>query len=290
MTEPAAVDFHQHLWPEAFVAALARRREPPCLEGETLVLAEGRFAASDLGEHALGPRLAALDRMGVERAVVSLQPTLGVDELPDKERDALHDVWLEGTRELVDAARGRLLALAPGAALDGFAGASVAASALLDLEPLAPLLDELERRGGVLFVHPGVSRPATGTPAWWAGVVDYPAQMQQAYFAWLDRGDRWASLRVVFAILAGGAPFQLERLAPRGVDVRSTLDANVFLDTATYGRRAIELCIETFGVHQLVYGSDTPVVDPTPTLDAVRGFGDSVHKIVTTDNPERLLA
>jgi hypothetical protein len=73
------------------------------------------------------------------------------------------------------------------------------------------------------------------------------------------------------------------------MDVRSTLDANMFLDVATYGRRAIELCIETFGIDQLVYGSDTPVVDSAPTLRAVRGFGESVYRMITDHNVERLL-
>ena len=83
--------------------------------------------------------------------------------------------------------------------------------------------------------------------------------MQRAYFAWLARAqERWSDVTVVFAILAGGAPMQLERLASRGVDVRSTLHRNVFFDTASYGRRALELCIETFGVEQLVFGSDAP--------------------------------
>ena len=93
----------------------------------------------------------------------------------------------------------------------------------------------------------------------------------------------------MFAILAGGAPFQLERLATRGVDVRSTLHDNVFLDTSSYGRRALELCIETFGVDQLVYGSDIPVADPAPTLRAVLGFGDSVAHMIRDANPTRLL-
>jgi hypothetical protein len=290
MSAPSTVDFHQHLWPESFVGALARRREAPCLEGAELVLAEGRFAA-DIDSHLLGVRLGMLDAAGIDRAVVSLQPTFGLEGLPPEEREELEEAWIEGTRELVAAASGRLLALAPGRALDGFAGAVVPAGALLDLGGTAPLLDELERSGGVLFVHPGASRPSARAPSWWDGVVDYPAQMQRAYYAWLARREgRWTRLRVVFAILAGGALFQLERLAPRGVDVRSTLDANVFLDTATYGRRALELCIETFGVHQLVYGSDVPVVDPRPTMDAIRGFGDSVHKMVTSDNPNGLLA
>jgi len=288
MMEPVAYDLHQHLWPAAFVAALRERREAPFLDGGDVVLPEGRFPAR-LEEHDPAARLGLLDRAGVRCAVVSLQPTFGLEQLPDEERLLLEDAWVAGTRELIDGSAGRLLALAPGRTVDGFAGSVVPATALLGLDRIAPLLDELERRDGILFVHPGVSRPPAGAPGWWAGVVDYTAQMQRAYFAWLARGERWSSLRVVFAILAGGAPFQLERLAPRGVDVRSALDPNVFFDIATYGRRAIELCLETFGVHQLVYGSDVPVVDPQPTLDAVAGFGDSVHKIVTVDNAERLL-
>ena len=35
--------------------------------------------------------------------------------------------------------------------------------------------------------------------------------------------ERWPDVTVVFAILAGGAPIQLERLSSRGVDVRSSL-------------------------------------------------------------------
>ena len=60
-------------------------------------------------------------------------------------------------------------------------------------------------------------------------------------------------------------------------------------DTATHGRRAIELCIETFGAGQLVYGSDVPVVDPRLTLQAVRGFGDAVARLLQIDTPGALL-
>ena len=137
----------------------------------------------------------------------------------------------------------------------------------------------------------GVARRALARPDWWEWVVGYPARMQEAYVAWLAFGrERWPTLRVLFAMLGGGGPFQLERLARRGVDVRSALDPNTFFDVSTHGRRAIELCIETFGVGQLAYGSDTPVVDSRPTLDAVRGFGDAVTHVLQSDTPSRLLS
>jgi hypothetical protein len=140
-------------------------------------------------------------------------------------------------------------------------------------------------------VHPDAgARRGDSWPDWWEWVAGYPARMQEAYLAWLAFGrERWPTLRVLFAILGGGGPFQLERLARRGVDVRSALDPNTFFDVSTHGRRAIELCLQTFGVGQLAYGSDTPVVDPEPTLDAVRGFGHAVTHVLQTDTPERLL-
>ncbi len=284
-------DIHQHLWPESFLTALRTRTTAPFLSGSELVTPEGSFTVDLVGHEPAG-RLALLDRDGIDVAVLSLQPSLGSEALPAGEREELELAWAEGIAEVVRGSDGRFCAFAPWRVLEGFAGTSVGASAVADHERHAPLLDAVETAGGVLFVHPeaeGAQPP--GRPEWWSWTAGYTAQMQRAYLAWLAGGpDRWPTLRVVFAILAGGAPIQLERLAHRGIDVRSALEPNVFFDVATYGRRAIELCIETFGVGQLVYGSDTPVVDPRQTLQAVRGFGDAVTTLIQIETPGSLLA
>lgn len=282
-------DVHQHLWPASFVTALRSRTAPPCLDGASLVTPEGAFPF-DAAVHDLDTRLAMLDRHGIDVALVSLQPTLGIESLDPGEQRALEDAWIEGIGETVARAEGRILALAPWRVLPGFAGTSVGVSALLDPERGAAV-DDVDRAGGLLFVHPEAEGPlAPGRPQWWNWTAGYTAQMQSAYLAWLDGGrERWPRLRVLFAILAGGAPFQHERLALRGVDVRGTLDPGVYFDSATYGRRAIELCIETFGVERIVYGSDTPVVEPGATLAAVRGFGESVSQLLQSDTPASLL-
>ena len=44
-----------------------------------------------------------------------------------------------------------------------------------------------------------------------------------------------------------------------------------------------------FGAGQLVYGSDMPVVDPRLTLQAVRGFGDAVARLLQIDTPGALI-
>jgi hypothetical protein len=282
-------DLHQHLWPAPFVEALRARTSQPRLAGDELTTVEGSFRV-DLAAHDPAARTRLLDRDGIDVAVVSLQPSLGLDLLPAAERDELEDAWADGVSGLVHESGGRFLAFSPSRSRDGFAGVSVGASALVD-DSAATSLDEAQTLGLPVFVHPDV-RGATqrGQPPWWEWVTGYPARMQAAYLTWLASGrDRWPTLRVLFAMLAGGGPFQLERLAHQGVDVRSTLDSNTFFEVSSHGRRAIELCIETFGVGQLAYGSDVPVVDPGPTLDAVRGFGDAVTHVLQTDTPTRLL-
>lgn len=279
-------DVHQHFWPEQLVTALARRNLPPRLRGSVLELdGEGLFEI-DLAEHRLDRRLELLDRDGTEIAVLSLQPTLGIEALPGEERAPLLDAWHEGARELVRAASGRLRAFAAGECLDGFVGACVPASAVvLGGAEFEALLARHVECGQVLFVHPGPARPPEGAPPWWAAVVDYTAQMQAAYAASLaQRAAGGSRPDTVFAVLAGGAPIQLERLASRGVGDRFALDSSVYLDVASYGRRALELCLSTFGVRQLVYGSDLPVVDPRPTLRAVRALGDAVADVVHAEN------
>ena len=284
-----SIDVHQHLLSPALVDALRRRTSAPLITGSTLELAEGSFPF-DPGEHDLETRIALLDREGIDLAVLSLQPTLGHDLLPASERAELVTAWEEGTLELVAAAGGRLAALAAGPARPGFVGACVGSAAFADPDALEEASAALTEHGGFLFVHPSGGPVPSGRPGWWGALTLYTAQMQQAYLGWLADGqERWPDIPVVFGILAGGGPFQLERLASRGVDVRSTLHPNVFFDTASYGRRALELCIETFGVEQLVYGSDLPVVDPEPTVRAIRGFGESVETLLRQDTPARLL-
>ncbi len=275
-------DVHQHLWPEALIAALRARRERPRLRGSVLELPSGDSEA-DLGAHTLEARLALLDRDEIDVAVISCPPTLELDA-------ELEEAYHEGIVEVVAASDGRLVALACGAARDGFAGACVPAWDPAGLVELEPLLDELDRRGSLLFVHPGPAPVPPRAPDWWPAVIDYTAQMQGAYAAWLALSDdRWPDLRVVFSILAGGAPFQLERLASRGIDSRAVLRPNVFLDTASYGERALDLTLATYGVSQLVYGSDAPVIDSGPTLRSVRTFGQAVTDALCRENPTRLL-
>jgi hypothetical protein len=285
-----STDIHQHLWPPSFFSALSARSQPPRLHGRKLELAGMAAWELDVESHELDMRLALMDRLELDRAIVSLQPTLGINRLRSDEALDLIGTWESGILEMADASGGRILPLAAGEPADGFAGVCVSGSELLDLDVLAPRLDALVQSGRFLFVHPGAAVTPPGAPSWWTAIVDYTAEMQAAYIAWLAAGAaRWPGLDVVFAILAGGAPIQLERMAARGVDERSAMLPHIWFDTATYGRRALDLAMSTYGVEPMLFGSDMPVVDPQPALDVIRGFGEAVTDAVLTANPDRLL-
>ena len=274
-------DVHQHLLPTPLVEALRARTEHPRLVAGSLELTEGSFPFRER-DHDLGERIALLDGDGTDVAVISLAPTLEVEDYAEL-RDAYHD----GMREVLAAANGRLRALASGACLEGFAGACVSAQALVG--GLGDLPVELARAGQVLFVHPGPpAATPPSAPPWWAAVADYTTQMQAAYLSWLTGGaEGHPDLDVVFAVLAGGAPIQLERLRSRGGEAPQA-PARIYLDTASYGPRALRLCAEAHGVGRLVFGSDAPVVQPASTLQALAERGDGVLASARSENPSRL--
>jgi 6-methylsalicylate decarboxylase len=276
-------DVHQHLWPEELVAALKNRREIPRIRGSMLELPEGRFEV-DLDVHRLDRRLERLDRDGVDVAIVSFPPTMAWESARE-----LAVAFHEGIERLVGESQGRLRAFACGECRPGYAGACISGRRLI--AGVDGLASELADAGQALFVHPGPPEPAPAdAPPWWTAIVDYTAQMQAAFAWWINQGPGAApGVPVVFAILGGGAPFQLERLRGRGgPDATDRLDPNVFLETASYGHRALELCLSMFGIRPLLYGSDVPVVDPGPTLQALTGFGDAVKDVIMSENPTAL--
>jgi 6-methylsalicylate decarboxylase len=283
-------DVHQHLWPPALVELLRWRGRPPYLDGAILTTLEGSFRV-ETRTNELERRLEALDRAGIDVALISLQPTLGFESLPPRERAPLVSAYHDGIAKLVEASAGRLRALAAGEYAAGFDGVCVGASRLHDPATLDDVLAPLRRSGGILFVHPDrVAEAPAGAPHWWAAVAGYTAGMQSAYLAWIEHGaPRWPSLRVVFSLLAGGAAFQLDRLQSRGVETRRFVGAPVYFETSSYGRPSIELSLAAFGIDRIVHGSDYPVIDPDRTLGVLRGLGPAAYAGVSSRNPAALL-
>ena len=220
-------------------------------------------------------------------------PALGYEALPPSELHFCRSSAPTTTRiaELVASSGGRIRGALGGAVRAGVCRR--VASALRSCSNSGrseTLLDPLERTAGILFVHPGSGSRSPAKPDWWAALADYTAVMQAAYLAWLDRGaSRWPALKVVFAMLAGGGPFQLERLRSRGVDTRRLTAIPAYFETSSYGLISLELCLATYGVDRLVHGSVFPVVDPAPTMNAIRAFGKAASYAICGRNPRALL-
>jgi 6-methylsalicylate decarboxylase len=304
------IDVHQHLLGAPLVAELARRRRPPALVrrrgGWTFRVAGEPHSVLSIEATDVELRRAELRRDGVDRALVALSGALGIETLPGEEAAPLLAAHQRGVEALPARFGGwgavQLEAPAP-ADVDasiarGAAGLSLPATALATpaaLERVGPLLERLELHDAPLFVHPGpvASGGACGTgasaphalPPWWPALTDYVAQMQAAWLAFLHAGRRaHPRLRVLFAMLAGGAPLQLERLAARGGPVAAVHDPLLFYDTSSYGPRALRAAIAVVGPAQLVHGSDRPVVEPlVPPGDTALG-----HALLRV-NPSRLL-
>ncbi len=272
-------DFHQHVWPDGFRRLLERRTEPPYLRGRRLVLPRGGAFDVDPSAYLPDARLDELDRSDLARAVVSLPPT--TEPTPD-----LIDAWHEEALLLEQHSGGRLVPLSYAEALPGFAGAIVPAPAFNEDEPLRA---RLERQGQFAFVHPAAAAPSRAS--WRTAGLAYTHQMLDAYAGWLAGGARrHPTLSVVFALLGGGAAFQVERFVRRGLDPRAPFGANVWFETSSYGERALELSLQTFGAARHLFGSDAPIDAVTESLAAARHFGAALEFELLVSGPLALLS
>ncbi len=292
-----AIDIHQHLWPEPFLAALRARTTPPRLDGWTLYLPGERPCTIDPAHHDVELR-AASEPAGV--ALVAVSAALGLDRLPPDEAAALADAWHEGALALPAPFRVWATAgtIAPDPdALDaalarGAVGLELAADVLADpagLDRVAPLLDVLERAERPLLVHPGPAGRLDdpSRPGWWAPVVPYVAQLHAAWWAWAHAGRaRFPNLPVCFVALAGLGPLHGERQRARGGGPGSIVDPLTFVETSSYGPLAVDAVIRVLGIDVVCHGSDRPYAEP-PRLC---GLGAAAEQAIQLANPERFLA
>jgi 6-methylsalicylate decarboxylase len=290
-----ATDVHQHLWGAAFIDALRGRTTAPRLDGWTLHLDGEAPYDVDPADHNPDDRAALAAADGFDRVLTSLSSPLGVEWLAPRDAEPLVEAYHEDALALpppfgawAAACVSMIDPVTLAARLDqGFVGLQLPANALLDAagyERCGPLLSLLEERGLPLFLHPGPA-PATDGPPWWPALVPYVQQMHAAWFAFRAYGrSRHPRLRVCFALLAGLAPLHGERLAVRGGG-RGEVDRDVFLETSSYGPRAIDATIRALGIDTIVCGSDRPYAPPPGDL----GLGEAAEHAIRVTNPGRLL-
>lgn len=293
-------DVHQHLWPAGLVEQLRRRCTPPMLREWTLLLAGEPACELNPADHDPAVR-AALDPQ-LDRVLVSLSSALGIEGLPPDEAQPLLDAWHAGAEGLPAPFLPWASVNSRDADLEGlekrlataFVGLQLPATELRTpaaVEALAPVLDVCERAGRPVLIHPGPTGRAAPTdaalPPWWPAVVDYPGQLQAAWWAWHAAGRAMFSrLRICFAAGAGLAPSQHERFRARGGG-RFVIDRDIFVDTSSYARQGIDALIRALGIDVLVLGSDRPYSLPAD-LEAFDHGAAACHAICVS-NPTRLL-
>jgi hypothetical protein len=289
------------VWPDALVAELRRRSEPPRLAGWTLLTAGEPPFAVNPADHDTRRRARQAAGDGIGLAVIGLSSPLGIEYLPPGDAAPLLDAYHRGVAALGAPFAGWAAACltaidAPGLArqLDrGFVGLQLPATAVADesgYRRCGPLLDVLAERDLPLFIHPGpAAGVSSGGPAWWAPLVPYVQQLHAAWFAFRAYGrPAYPRLRVCFTALAGLGPLHGERMAARGGDgplARGVVDPLMFVETSSYGCRAVDSVLRVLGVDLLVFGSDRPYAEPHADL----GLGDAARHAIAVTNPARLL-
>lgn len=319
------IDLHQHLWPVGLIEALRRRRTAPRLDGWTLHLDGEPPYVVDPADHDPATRRAAADAtLGAgSQVLLSLSSPLGLEDLPPDEAAPLLASWHDGVAalapefgawaavgrrepDLADLAarlassetpvRQRVSSDGPAFA-SGFVGLQIPATDLATpaaIERLAPVLEVAQAADRPVLVHPGPapSGPEAATlPAWWAATVDYPAQLQAAWWAWRVAGRALLPrLRICFVAAAGLAPLQHERHTARG-GRPPVVDPLTFVEVSSYGEQALDGLIRALGIDPVVLGTDSPYVPTTgpAALPALRKLGPAAERAVRSVNPSRLL-
>ncbi len=296
------IDVHQHLWPARLIEQLRQRNEPPLLRGWTLHLAGEAPYEVDPLDHDVQAR-AELDPGRL--ALLSLSTPLGIEALPGDAAGPLLEAWHAGIAEIAAGAPARFAGWAAvgehepdlgdlGARLadpaSGLVGLQVSARLLAHpaaLEASAEVLAVAERLDKPVLVHPGPAQAgpmSTSTPSWWPAVVDYPGQLQAAWWAWRAMGRRLLpNLRICFAAGAGLAPAHHERFTVRGGGP-FVVDPDVFVDVSSYRRQGVDALVRALGIDSVVLASDRPYADPVdPQL------GEAAWRALAVTNPRRLL-
>lgn len=134
----------------------------------------------------------------------------------------------------------------------------------------APVMDELNRRGAVVFVHPDVATCCANlmldVPV---GYVEYPLDTARAATnLWVEGAfDRWPNLRIILSHGGGALPMVADRVAQSGRP-----------------RPGAEPAHDAMAQFRTLYVDTANAANP-PALAAVKAFMDPGHILFGTDDP-----
>jgi predicted TIM-barrel fold metal-dependent hydrolase len=159
----------------------------------------------------------------------------------------------------------------------------------------APVMDELDRRKAVIYVHPTAPdccrNLLPGVPDW---VIEFPADTTRTIASLLFSGTvaRCRNIRFIFAHVGGILPLVTEHLVRAAqFDLRSELK-KFHYDTALRAHPVgLHSALHVVGVSQLLFGTDAPLRRSIDQVEGLRACGlseDQLRKI-DFENARRLL-
>ncbi|WP_370368200.1 amidohydrolase family protein [Catenulispora sp. GP43] len=274
-------DVHAHLFPAAYLDLLDELRR----DG-----GDGTRGVRALGggdsEHELRSRLAAMDAVGVDLQLLSTCPQGPYTDDPTAAVEAARCANLALAQTVAaHPERFRALATLPlphilasvdelnrAMEQDGMPGAAVGTSILgrpLSDPDFAPLFAALNRRKGVLLVHP-VGESA-GSPLMQASkldwVIGHAAEVSTAVLQLFQAGItvKYPDIRIIAPHLGGYLPFLIQRLdrhrdwfLPKDAPSAGQLMRGIAYDTANPLPAALRLTAEVAGHERLLLGTDYP--------------------------------
>jgi predicted TIM-barrel fold metal-dependent hydrolase len=320
------VDCHAHWIPPALADALRVRTAAPRIEhspdSEVFVTYQGQRPFAPLGD--LDRRLELMQRHGISAQLLSLAGLFGIDCLPARESLPLVRMFNDAVAELQEAdKRFTGLAALPLADVDlacrelaraqsvGLRGAILPADAFASLsaaERFRPLFDLANQHNSHFFIHPGPLEPPPERPlkgaradnAWQRRIVlETQARLSEVMVTLALSGfaDAYVNVTLQVANLGGAIPFFIERMDAVHRDVApeepppSKRLGRCYVDTASFGPRAIELAVACFGADRVLLGTDYPIFDAAAMVRAVADARlDALSReLLLTQNARRLL-
>ena len=292
------VDIHTHFLPLEIVDFFASGDAPQGIavseragRDPLIVHANGlRYPVFPLF-HDVAAKLEQMDRDGIDRALVSIAPTLFLYELEPSETARAHRIINDAAAGLVTRGGGRIAAMAtvplndPQAAVAelrrahglGLRGVEIGTSAgahTLDAPELDPFWAAAAELGTPVMLHPYAMMLADPEPGLrgfhLANAVGNPHETYTAAGRLIVGGvlDRHPGLRVLLVHGGGAFPYQLGRLGhayeareeTRAVARRPPAEylEHFLFDTVIFDERALAFLVTLAGDGHVLFGTDVP--------------------------------